>query len=334
MIQISSLRRIAVLGTGGTIASRQDERGRSVARDGAGDLLARVRTPSDVAIVVEDLFRIGSYRMTIPLMAEVATQVREHLCDRGAAGVVVTHGTDTLEETAFFLDLFHDLDRPVVLTGAQRPADAPDSDGPRNLADAIVVAAHTEVSGLGALVVFDGSVFPARGLRKSQTVAATAFESPAKGILGSVMHGDVILTGCRSSRHCLQLSEFDAGHARVDIVACYPGADATALYAFANAGADGIVLEATGSGNANPDICDAVKDLTGRGIVVALSTRVAHGPIVSIYGDGGGSDLVAAGAVPAGLLRPSQARIALSALIGVYKDPVSVRERLPVVCSN
>ena len=193
------------------------------------------------------------------------------------AGVVVTYGTDTTEETAFFLDLFHADPRPVVVTGAQRAADAPDSDGPRNLTDAVTAAAAPATRGLGVLIGF----------------------------------------GVSSSR--------PAAPARVDVVACYPDADATALPALVDVGARGIVLEATGAGNANPATCAVVAELTAAGVVVVTSTRVAAGPVTAIYGDGGGVDLLAAGAVPSGLLRPSQARMLLAALLGLHQDPRAVR---------
>jgi L-asparaginase len=126
-------------------------------------------------------------------------------------------------------------------------------------------------------------------------------------------------------RPALPLAAFDADGVRVDVVACYPDADATALRACVAAGARGIVLEATGAGNANPVICAAVAELIAAGVVVVTSTRVAAGPVTPIYGDGGGVDLLAAGAVPSGLLRPSQARMLLAALLGIHRDPAEVR---------
>jgi L-asparaginase len=240
------------------------------------------------------------------------------------AGVVVTHGTDTTEQTAFFLDLFHADPRPVVVTGAQRAADAPDSDGPRNLTDAVTAAAAPATRGLGVLIGFGGQLFPARGTRTSHTLAADTFTSPAGGPPGWVHHGDVEVVTTPRRRPALDLVAFDPTGARVDVVACYPDADATALRAFAQAGARGIVLEATGAGNANPATCAVVAELTAAGVVVVTSTRVAAGPVTAIYGDGGGVDLLA-GAVPSGLLRPSQARMLLAALLGLHQDPRAVR---------
>ncbi|WP_169064598.1 asparaginase [Geodermatophilus dictyosporus] len=326
---------MAVLATGGTIATRRGEDGTVVARAAAEELVATVRerTGADVDVLVEDVLRVGSYRMTLERMAQVAGRAAAHLRAPGTDGVVVTHGTDTLEETAFFVDLFVEGERPVVLTGAQRPADAPDSDGPRNLADAITVATSPEASGLGTVVVFDGEVLPARGVRKVHTVASSAFAAPDGGSLGWVREGRVHLASRREHRPHLDLGAFDAARARVDVVACYPGVDATALRAFAAAGARGLVLEATGAGNATPEICDAVAELSAAGLVVVLSTRVPEGPVAAIYGDGGGADLLDAGALLSGRTRPPQARIALAALLGVHDDVAAVRETFPRLCS-
>jgi L-asparaginase len=322
------VRTVSVIATGGTIATRSDSAGRSVARASGAELVERLAV-TDVRAHVDDLLRVGSYLMTLERMQQVAVRVREHLRDAAVDGVVVTHGTDTMEETALLLDLVLDDERPVVFTGAQRPADAPDSDGPRNLSDAVAVAVDPAARGCGAVIVFDGVVLPARGTRKTHTLASSTFTSPEAGALGWVRDGAVHVAPRPRTAPPLDLDALDLRDLRVDVAACYPGADDTALRAFAAAGARGVVLEATGSGNANQVICAAVEELTAAGVVVVTSTRVACGPVAAIYGDGGGADLLAAGAVPSGLLRASQARILLAALLGVHGDPVAVRDALP-----
>jgi L-asparaginase len=317
---------VTVLATGGTIASRSGAGAGATATDGGADLVARLDLPAGVDVRVRDVFRVGGFRMTLDLVHELARAVAAELRDDDVAGVVVTHGTDTTEETAFFLDLFHGDPRPVVVTGAQRAADAPDSDGPRNLGDAVTAAAAPATRGLGVLIGFGGQLFPARGTRKSHTLAADTFTNPSGGPLGWVHGGDVGVVTQPRRGPALLLEAFDPASVRVDVVACYPDADATALMACADAGAGGIVLEATGAGNANPAICAAVPELTAAGVVVVTSTRVAAGPVAAIYGDGGGVDLLAAGAVPSGLLRPSQARMLLAALLGIHRAPARVRE--------
>jgi L-asparaginase len=324
---------VTVLATGGTIASRSDSGGGSTAQDAGADLVARLDLHPDVKVRVLDLFRVGSFRMTLDRVHELARAVAGELHDPGLDGVVVTHGTDTTEETAFFLDLFHADPRPVVVTGAQRAADAPDTDGPRNLSDAVTAAAAPTTRGLGVLIGFGGQLFPARGTRKTHTLAADTFTNPVGGPLGWVHGGDVGVVTEPRRRPALPLEAFDASGVRVDVVACYPDADATALRACVDAGARGVVLEATGAGNANPAICAAVAEVTAAGIVVVTSTRVAAGPVAAIYGDGGGVDLLAAGAVPSGLLRPSQARMLLTALLGIHRDPTVVRRAFAQHCT-
>ncbi len=318
------MRTVTVLATGGTIATRSDESGTAVARASGNELVQELAARGDVSVLVDDVFRVGGYLMTLPLMHQLASRAERHL-RTDVAGLVVTHGTDTTEETAYFLDLFVDDDRPVVVTGAQRPADAPDGDGPRNLTDAITVAGHPRSRGLGALIVFGGRVFAARGTRKSHTLAPDTFTAPSGGQLGWVRGETVQIDMRPQPRPRLPLSALDLADVRVDVVACYPGADATALHAFADAGASGVVLQATGAGNANREICSAVAELSRRGLVVVTSTRVESGPVAAIYGNGGGRDLESAGAVSSGSLRPSQARVLLAALLGVHGDPHVVR---------
>jgi L-asparaginase len=259
-------------------------------------------------------------------MAGIAREIRRVLADDTVLGVVVTHGTDTMEESAFLAELVHDAPRPVVFTGAQRPADAPDTDGPRNLADAITVAAAPQSRDRGVLITFDGAVFGARGTRKTQTLAAAAFSAPDAGPIGQVREGALVFTAQPVRFPPVELE--DLSNVRVDIVAFYPGADTAALDGVVAAGAAGVVLEATGAGNANLQIRDAVARLTKAGIVVALSTRVHAGPVAALYGNGGGVDLLDAGAVPTGMLRPSQARILLTALLARYRNPVRAAEEL------
>jgi L-asparaginase len=319
---------VRVLTTGGTIATRTGADGNTVARATGEELLEGFVVPEDVRVEVENVFTIGSFRMTLDRVHALATRVIQVLQDPDVAGVVVTHGTDTLEETAAFLDLFIAPGRPVVLTGAQRTADAPGNDGPSNLRDSIVVAADAAVEGLGVLISFDGAVFPAWGTHKLRTVAATAFGASSSGHIGWV-HADMF----RPARPAvapprLPINAFQPQRARADIVPCYPDADATAMESLIRAGARGIVLEGVGAGNANPALCSAVLEAVDHGVVVVTSTRVPSGPVFPIYGDGGGADLLKAGAIPMGPIRPSHARILLAALLGVHGEAGTVRREI------
>jgi L-asparaginase len=326
-----SARRIAVLGTGGTIASRLDAHGASTPVDHIDGLVAGLDlAAAELRLEARDLFVKDSSALTTADQALVVREVRAALEDPAVDGVVVTHGTDTAEETAYLLDLVHTDERPVVLTGAQRPADHPEADGPRNLRDALRVAADPGARGLGVLVVFDGLVLAARGTRKVHTSETAAFAQPDGGALGQVVDGRLVVARPPAHREHVAVGLDDIESLRVDIAAVHPGVDGVALEAFAAAGARGVVLVATGSGNANPAIVAAVADLTRRGVVVGLTTRVDTGPVAGVYGGGGGgADLVAAGAVPLGTLRAGQGRILLLALLAALVDPDKVRAALP-----
>ncbi|MER8233074.1 asparaginase [Streptomyces sp. NPDC094049] len=315
-------RRIVVISTGGTIASRWQ--GTGYAADASGDdVLATAPLPEGVTVEVVDLFNVNSSRMTAAHQLALLRTVHETLADPGVDGVVITHGTDTLEETAFLLDLHHADPRPVVLTGAQRPFGTGDGDGPGNLYDALQVA--STVRDLGVLVVFDGRVHAARGTVKTQTLAADAFSDPSAARLGRVGFSRVDIARRPRRPEPLPLpaaartaSPGDPGAARlprVDIVTHHSGGDTVLLEAALAAGARGIVLEATGAGNATPEIVEAVADAVARGVLVAVTTRVPAGPLAEIYTGGGAVDLVAAGALLTGTLRAAQARIAVLAAL-------------------
>ena len=303
--------------TGGTIASTSNGAGAKVASRSGADLVSGLPIGRRVAVRVVELMKLNSYDMGFAQMDEVNAAVHVALADPDTCGVVVTHGTDTLEETAMLVDLLHDDARPVVFTGAQVSFDDPESDGPANLAAAIAVASSPNARGLGVLVCFAGVLHAARGARKTHNSARSAFFDADHGPLGLVLDDGCVRVHTRVRRSVAALSAATrlAG-SRVDTVALYPGADAAALEANVRCGARGVVLQATGHGNANADIVAAVARCTRADVHVVLSSRVAAGVIQPVYGGGGGGvDLVAAGAVPAGLLRPSQARILLAALI-------------------
>ncbi|MDN5743649.1 MAG: asparaginase [Nocardioidaceae bacterium] len=320
------MRRVVVITTGGTIASTSTSSGAKAASVGGADLLAGLSLPADLHVEVVDVVQVNSYDLTFADMDAVHAAVREALAQPDTCGVVVTHGTDTLEETAMLIDLFHAEDRPVVFTGAQRSHDDADNDGPRNLTDAITVAASPEARGRGVLVCFAGVIHAARGTRKVHTNDLAAFLDVDHGPVGRVLRGkNGVLEGdAVRPRASIGLSEPAAlAGVRVAIVASYPDADATAIDAYLAAGVDGIVVEATGYGNANAAIIEGVGRCTEAAVPVVVSTRVAGGPVEAVYA--GGAALIAAGAVSAGLLRPSQARIQLAALIGAGREAAQIR---------
>nr|WSW62384.1 asparaginase [Streptomyces sp. NBC_00998] len=319
--------RIVVISTGGTIASRWQGSGFAADADGS-EVMATAPLPEDITVEVVDLFSVNSPRLTTAHQLTLLRTVHEVLADPDVDGIVVTHGTDTLEESAFLVDLHHHDARSVVFTGSQRPMGTADGDGPGNLYDALLTAATTR--GLGVLIAFGGRVHAARGTVKTQSVALDAFADPSAELLGKIGFGKVTMLRTPQRPEPLPLPAMPELPPRVDTVMHHADGDPVLLNAAVAAGARGIVLIGTGAGNATPEIVDAVKGAVARGVLVALTTRVAAGPVTEIYTHGGAVDLVAAGAVPTGTLRAPQARIAvLSALLasGDAADQVRILQR-------
>lgn len=319
---------VVLLATGGTISSRTSPvDGASVAADNGEQVLESLRLPSSYPVRVVDAFQKGSYLLTVDDMLRIGAMIKETLSDPQVLGVVVTHGTDTMEETAYLVDLVHDDLRPVVFTGAQHPADSVAPDGPDNLARAIAVAGSPDARERGVLLSFAGTVFPASGVRKGQTTGLNAFANPDFGTAGHVLAtGEVSMNASRARLGPLPLPAPSAPSPRIDLIAAYPGADSALMHASLEAGAAGIVLQGTGIGNANSKLCAEVAAATAAGVVVVISTRVDAGPVLPVYGAGGGKDLRDAGAIPSGLLRPSQSLILLSLLLRLGTPKGHIRE--------
>lgn len=302
--------KVVALTTGGTIASRPDPSGGVVAAASGEELLSTVPELAEIADTrVEDLFKIGGYLMTPEDMLAVARRVRELSGDASVSGIVVTHGTDTMEETAYTVDLLHDGDQPVVFTGAQRNAAVADTDGPRNLTDAVRVAASPKSRGLGAVIAMGGSVEAAREATKVHTSAVRAFASPGHGPVGAASDGVVHVF--RRRVRPLNLAGEISAVPRVDLIKLSAGIDGTFLRAAREAGARGIVIEAFGIGNANHEVLAEVKDSIEAGIAIVIVSRCPEGYVAPVYGNGGGFDLKEAGAIFGGSLSGQKARILL-----------------------
>jgi L-asparaginase len=294
-----------VVSTGGTIAMRPEPRtGKLVPATTLDELLETLDWPDAPPFELDDFVQVPSFDMHGQLALSLARRVLAH-----RAPVVVTHGTDTMEETVYLIDrLLPDDAPPVVLTGAQRPADASDRDGPRNLRDAIRVAASSAAAGRGAMIVFAGEIHAAREVREVHTSAVRAFASPSSGPIGHV-DGDRVVFSSRPERGP-PLSAPDA-LAEVDLIRLYAGSDARFLRTSVESGARAAVLECTGRGNANEQVVEGVREAVAAGVAIVVCSRCVEGRVEPVYGRGGGRDLAEAGAVFAGDLAGPKARVLL-----------------------
>lgn len=323
---------IKILTTGGTIASKVDPRGGARPVLGAAELAAAVPGLGETTPVeVEEFACVPGDYMGPDLWQPLSRRVAMVLAVPETAGVVITHGTDTLEETAYFLHLTVAGPRPVVLTGAQRNASELSADGPRNLQDAVQVAADPQAGDRGTMVVFAGRIHGAHGVVKAHTWALDAFDSGDRGLLGEVTGGRVSFfrppgdSGPGADhRRTFNPDRLDPG---VEIVAMYGGADARLMDAAVAGGATGLVIQGLGAGNANGAFYQAVLRAREQGIAVVVATRVQRGPVLPLYSfPGGGRSLADAGALPAGDLSPQKARIALMLALGESRDPDRLQE--------
>lgn len=296
---MAGMPRLVVITTGGTIATSAGPEGvQRPTRTGAA-LVAGL----DVEVL--DLMSLDSSRLTPRDWNRIGDAVAARVAD-GADGVVITHGTDSMEETALWLDLTYSGSPPVVLTGSAKPADAPDADGPVNLREALTVAADPAARGLGALLSFAGTVWAPLGTTKLGGPGLFGGTPP----VGRVAGGRFTLAAAKARPLLGRVTEVP----RVDIAAAYPGSDGTAIDAFIAAGARGVVVEAMGAGNTGTAVVDAVARACAQGVAMAIATRVPGGGTKAAYGPG--HDLVAAGAVMVPRLRASQARVLMMAALG------------------
>jgi L-asparaginase len=236
-------------------------------------------------------------------------------------GVVVTHGTDTLEETAVLIDVVHGGDAPIVVTGAIRPTSAAGADGPANLTDAVWAAGAAATAGLGVLVAFAGELHAARAVRKTASVSPRAFSSPASGAVGTVNDGAVAVWGAPARRTPIAVAHLDA---RVHIVTAGLGCDGVLLDAALTAGAEGLVAVMLGAGHAPPAFLAAARAAAGRVPVVACVRPAAGRMLRATYGFAGAErDVRAAGLIPAPALSPAAARMVLMACLGAGHSRVA-----------
>jgi L-asparaginase len=309
--------RVAMVFTGGTISMGFDPvaGGNVPTLDGAA-ILARTPGLEAIAEVAPiDRGLTPASHLTFEDVLEIGRVVQDALDDPSIDGVVVVQGTDTIEETSFAWDLVLRSAKPVVVTGAMRAPHEDGFDGPSNLRDAVRSAASPSLRGAGVVVTLGATLEPADDVTKLHTTAFTAFGSPNGGTLGRVADGRVVIERPRGPRR--RLSPPPVVGARVHLLTAGIGSDGALLDAAVAAGADGIVVAATGAGNTSPGWLAAAERAMTAGVVVALASRCPAGGVSAGYAfPGGGATWIRAGAIRVGTLCAIKARVALALGLG------------------
>jgi len=260
--------------------------------------------------------------MTPQLMLELAEMVRDLLARPDTDGAVVTHGTDTLEETAYFLDLVHDSEKPVVFVGAMRNASELGWDGPPNLIAAVRAAVDPATRGLGALVVMSDEINAAAEVTKTHTEAIDTFKSPDYGPLGVVDKDRVIVTRRPVSRTKMSVR---GSLPDVALVKMYAGAYGRTIRAAVAGGIQGLVIEALGRGNVPPETMPAIGEAAASGMPIVIVSRCQRGRVLDTYGyPGGGRQLRDLGCMMGGALNGQKARIRLMLALASSSSPEDV----------
>ena len=309
-----ALPKVSVLSLGGTISS-VNTGGPGVRPSLTGEALVEaVPGLSEVAEVsAASVRQVPGWQLTVEDLIEVSEEATRAI-DEGATGVVVTQGTDSIEETAFALDLLIDRDASVVVTGAMRNPTLPGADGPANLLAAVTVAADGAACGLGALVVMNDEVHAARFVRKTHTQSPAAFRSPLAGPLGWISEGRASIATRPMGRR--RVRPRGGGAEDVALLATFPGDDGRLVGAVGERGYSGLVVEALGGGHVPPPMVEPLAALAER-MPVVLASRTGSGEVLRGTYDPPGSemDLAGRGLIPAGMLDGPKARLFLALLL-------------------
>ncbi|WP_369691392.1 asparaginase [Streptomyces sp. DI166] len=319
---------MAVYSLGGTIAMTTDPAtGGVVPALSAHDLLAAVPglDRHGIDLRVHDFRRVPGASLTFDDLTELGAAIDKTLDGGDVDGVVITQGTDTIEETAFFLDLHHGHDQPVIVTGAMRNPTMAGPDGPANLYAAVLAATDPQLRGAGVLVVLNDEIHAARHVRKSHTTSPAAFTSPGAGPIGRIAEDRVRLASPLPTRVAPLAPA--ARDARVGLYTVSLGDDGTLLEAWDSL-CDGLVVAAFGVGHVPQRLVESLERLAAR-IPVALASRIGNGPVLTgTYGfPGSEKDLIGRGLIPAGNLGPYQARLLLQALLAQGADQETITSK-------
>ena len=314
------MKKIAVVFNGGTISMKVDERIKAAVPSLTGEEIMKMVTGIESYAEIEshNFSSLPSPHVTPKIMLEISKFINALVERKDIDGVVVTHGTDTLEETSYMVNLTAKTQKPIVFTGAMRSGSELGYDGPSNLADAICTAASDSSKGRGVLVCFNGELNSASEVTKANSMALNAFRTPNFGPIGIVDNNRVIFYRDVFKEDYLPVESINK---KVAIVKCAAGMDSDYIYYCIEAGYEGIVIEALGRGNVPPDMVDGIKKAIEKGIVVVLTSRCFEGRVFDSYGYlGGGKQLRDMGVIFGENLPSQKARIKLLTLLSFNSD--------------
>lgn len=316
-------KKILIITTGGTIAMKYEAGTGVVPNEDLVTFLKTFPQLSEVAeIEVHEFSNIPSPWMTPDKMFELAKFVDEKILEYD--GIVITHGTDTLEESSYLLDLVLTTRKPVIFTAAMRSGSALGLDGPRNIVGAVRVACSDESIDTGVLVVMNDEIHSAREIVKMDTGKVEAFLSVDSGILGIVDPDNIVYFKKSMYKGKIWTEKIDTN---VELIKCTAGMSSMFINSCIDNDVRGIVLEGFGRGNIPKNIVPAVEEAIAKGIIVVICSRAYKGRVLPVYGYiGGGADLQQKGALLAGDLKGAKARLKLMALFGKYNNPELVRK--------
>ncbi|SER45112.1 asparaginase [Salipaludibacillus aurantiacus] len=303
------MKKILIIHTGGTIAMSEDKKTGEVKPNTENPLHLTLNSLEGVQFYIEDFLNIPSPHMTTNHMVDLANTIDRRVSEKALDGVVITHGTDTLEETAYLLDLILKNTCPVVVTGAMRSSNELGSDGPPNLLSAIRTAMSDGAKNKGVLVVLNDEIHTAKNATKTHTSNIATFQSPQYGPIGIVTKRRVHFHHAPTAREKFRITSLSK---KVLLIKAVAGMEKEILDAVCNIQMDGLVIEALGQGNMPPSTVKPIKELVARGIPVVLVSRCFNGIVQDIYGyEGGGRQLKNFGVILTNGLNGQKARIKL-----------------------
>ncbi|MGX9133812.1 asparaginase [Rummeliibacillus sp. JY-2-4R] len=316
---------ILLIHTGGTISMHVSKESGAVVPDSTNPLMHESKKLEKIAHILEvEAFNLPSPHMTPQKMLELRNIIIDQLNKHQIDGIVITHGTDTLEETAYFLELTTNLEIPIVLTGAMRSSNELGADGVYNLVESVRVASAEDAKNKGVLVVMNDEVHSAVNVTKTSTSSVSTFQSPQYGPLGLVTKTMIHFHQAPLKREFVEVNTLDK---KVALFKVYAGMEADLIHSAIDCNYDGVVFEGLGQGNVPPAIIPAVKELLHRQIPVILVSRCFNGIAQGVYGyEGGGKMLEDMGVIFATGLSGQKARLKLLIGLNQIDKPIDAKK--------